>query len=283
MAAPIAITPSGTRTFIYDDLTATFEPITLTLPSGTFNTGVIQLMLDISDPAANFAVLNYDTGILESHTNLLLTSPFLQVLGIPAQMLHVDEAGPFIFSPSTLPVGVQTTVTFTALLTGGGTFGPGQLLSGWIYSNGRGVEVSEEEEAEVDVLGHEIIKEKAKAKIKIQTVSDPEPATLKSPPSNTSIPKQQIPMNGEGTGTAQEKLPEPSTVLLVSAGMLGGVILRLRKLAKTRMNRAPSRGLRRVNADHLSANSKSCFNDVGLWLLPFDARSYYLCGTGSRF
>jgi len=234
--APITFTPTGTRTFNYTQLNGTFDPITITLLAGTFNTGVITFTLDMSDPAANIIVLNYDTLTVESHTNLLLNSPLLQTLGQPPQKLHLDEMGPFTFSPTMLTVGVPTLVTFNAVLTGSGTFPAGQLLEGWTYNNGKGVAVEEEEDAEVDVLGHEVVKEKEKAKIKVETINDPDPPKLKSPPPqpppSNNVPPQQIPMHGSGSGEAQEKtpgkIPEPSSLLLVVGGLCVGV-LRLRR------------------------------------------------------
>jgi len=235
--APITFTPTGTRTFNYTQLSGTFDPITITLLAGTFNTGVITFTLDMSDPAANIIVLNYDTLTVESHTNLLLTSPLLQTLGQPPQKLHVDETGTFTSSPPTRTVGVETLVTYTGVLTGNGIFPAGQLLEGWTYANGKGFEVTATEEGEVDVLGHEIVKEKTEEKIKVQTISDPDGPKLKSPPPqpppSNNVPPQEIPMQGRGSGESQEKtpgkIPEPSSLLLVLGGLCVGVLRQRRR------------------------------------------------------
>ena len=132
-----AFSLTGSLTTYFHRFSGTIDPVNITLNGNTYNTGTITYNLDLTNPSKQSQTFDFDAMTQSYGADLLVTSPLLTTLGEPAQKIRVEFAGsissinPTDFTPNQLtPTTIQSST-----LRGGGTFGPGQLLTGWKYSN----------------------------------------------------------------------------------------------------------------------------------------------------
>jgi hypothetical protein len=113
-------------------LDGTSDPINIVIDGVTLNTGPIQFTLDTTIPTDSFFVVDLNSLTIESHVDLLVTSPLLTALGQPPQRLHVDETGDIT---SIQPPGTSIADIIEVDFDGSGVFAPNQFFAGWIFSN----------------------------------------------------------------------------------------------------------------------------------------------------
>jgi hypothetical protein len=182
------------------EVQGTIFPTDIVLNGSRVNTGPITLSLDLTNPEAQTAIVDLAALMIEYHVDLLVMLPLLQTLGQPPQRIHIDEAGPIVNFVQT-----PNSTVFDAFLSGGGTFGPGQLLEGWRYENDKRHRVTATRRGETYTY-------KTQNGRKID------------PQGNAS------PANGSGRGSSGENpVPEPSTFLLLGAGIVGITVFRRRR------------------------------------------------------
>ena len=198
-----AIPLTGGALDFYQSFQGTLSAVDVDLGFGPVSTGTISYTLDTTNPSAQQFAFNFDTLTATADLDLLVDFPLLATLGLQPLPIHVSESGPIISGVPDLPSGPQE-LTFEALLTGGGTIGPGSLFSGFVYSNINDTNTTKNVNVEAGGTFNETIN--GGGNIKIQ-------ATITQP---GGTPK---PTSGTGNfGIGPKPIPEPSTWLMMLTG-----------------------------------------------------------------
>jgi len=120
---------TGTLDLRYFSYSGTLSPITVDMGSGPVSTGLISYTLDKSFGADNFWDFNFDTGATDSRMHLLITSPLLTKLGMPAIPLEINESGPLDFIPLVDTSGGAFVLDLSATTVGSGTLQAGPIAN----------------------------------------------------------------------------------------------------------------------------------------------------------
>lgn len=217
----------------YEIFEGIIDPFDITINGQTVNTGLVEFTIDDSKPS-NF-VFDFDNMTHTYEVSLLVTSTNFSSLGVPPQEITVNLTGPITSTvPTDFPPSTMSDVEiFSETLTGGGVFGPGQLLSGWEYSN---IQINKTEVTNVTVIIGDDNKSETKCDSNSKAEGSGEIDANLTNPQGT----QTIPLTGQGqtsSGNNQlscppPKTPEPSPIIgLLAVGGLG-IASKLKKKSK---------------------------------------------------
>lgn len=220
-AVPIA----GTLTEYFTDFTGTIDPIDLEIQGQILNTGPISFGLDPSKKTKEQRIVfDFSNNTAEYAVDLLIDAPLLSQLGEPSQSIRIELSGPITsvtpadFAPFVL---TDVEINFNSL-AGDSVFGPGQLFSGWVYSN---FQINEKSNTIIiDGDGNTTnVKNPAKAEANL---SGSIQANLRSPGG-----LQNIPLSGSGSARVVS-IPEPATLALMTAGLAIVLLVGLRPVGR---------------------------------------------------
>lgn len=203
----------------FESFSGQIDAVDLEINGQTVNTGLITYQLDTAaDPNNQWIIYDFDAMTQSYGVDLLVSAPLLTSLGEPAQKIRLLFSGAITsITPNDFTPGVFTsTVIEAGPLHGGGIFGPGQLFSGWEYSN---IQITiNTGDIKVENVGGVQVKDNS------INVNGQNQGSLKSPGGT-----QQAPMTGTGTATVKA-IPEPtSTVLILLGGLSVAGWSRIRK------------------------------------------------------
>lgn len=119
----------------YHSFGGTLSAVTVDTGSGPMTTGPIAYSLNLADPSAQRFAFDFDTMTASAELDLLVSFPLLTTLGEGPLNIHITESGPIVGGPPNILVGSDQTLSFQALLTGGGLVAPGSIFSGAQFSN----------------------------------------------------------------------------------------------------------------------------------------------------
>jgi hypothetical protein len=227
----LSISLGGGISGSYEIFEGTIDPFNITIDGQTINTGLVNFTLDTSKPS-NF-VFDFDNMTHTYEASLLITAPGLDLLEAPPQEITVSLTGSIT---STVPVDftsdIPSDVTiFSETLTGGGVFEPGQLLSGWKYSN---IQINNTRVNNINIQVGDNNKSETKCDVNSKAEGSGQVDANLINPQGT----QTIPLTGQGqTSSGNSKLscppppppktPEPSSILsLFVFSILGGALTR---------------------------------------------------------
>jgi hypothetical protein len=208
MSLPAYAVPlTGGVVDFYQSFTGSLAPVTVDLGSGPVSTGLISYTLDVTNPSVQQFAFNFSTLTATAQLDLRVNFPLLQTLGASPLTIHIAESGPIVSGVPDLPVGNNQSVTFRALLTGGGTVGPGSPFSGFTFSNINDTTVVKNVNVEAGGTFNE-------------TVNGGGNITLTA--TITQPGRPGAPTTGTGTfGIGPKPLPESSSLLLLISGLAG--------------------------------------------------------------
>ena len=133
--ATAAMVPvGGIVDLFWAEFTSEIDGVDLTIDGAIFNTGPISVYLDKSVPPSQRAMtIDFDRLTHEYSIPILLEAP---LFGDEVQSATFEFMGPILnLSPTMIPDDAASVLTFSFDSFGGGTFGPGNSLEGWTYSN----------------------------------------------------------------------------------------------------------------------------------------------------